>query len=1279
MSDLISERIVTEDDIELLANLGIDEPIIEEMIAGTAGDENAPRLEKETILRLRDPATRDAAIRDIKALAQTIVDAGWSEKMPDIHAEALNLVTVAGISPVSASHAQSDVKLVMDFIAKSDDQNVRNILADLQSDDPDTVAAAKTRAQDIAHTQREGLGLALLKNHIRGISDAQIELLQKHIPVAQYTEALQHIVDRDSFMDGAVSYFESMIKTAGNLEDEAQKIAKYNSYVKVDLFADQANVARATAKGYTPAELGKINRAANLFMAITPGVTQEQALVEVMTPGYKANRLMGYGGRFMDDPETFEQGLKLLDDFATWFSDLDSQTSLHGTPTSLTAVNKNGDLGKKPYGLECVVFEEVAANRSISLSGKPEDIFGMENNPAMRFFGRDFAAGRAFTLLQMPPEKRAIIFRCTDLLLPITESGNNAANKVGPTTVVRILRHFGELERLQAQGQLTRETVWATCFHDAPPLSPQGNPAVAIDSFLRGVDKRVRDHIKWADGAIPTPEQFSLYTFFSEGLDGKGYTFADVRGFAERGEEPPSPELEVPFTTRLYDIANPQAALTGLTDDFCRPTGYGRISDPDGAGFVPNPRFIVNLPGAQPLEFPAVAGKDEPQHVAKISTLSTRLQSLCGQSHPRQLTAVYNSLSQSALMHLRKGFPALGISSSEHSAVTYTLSRNDVTGAITVRYDSPSGCPITFNWSATIDIDGRVTMTPIQITSLPPPPAAAPAKPATVDGTATTATVTTATGTTTTATVTTTTGTDAQPSTGATVRSLMGRLQGLMSYAGEKSVTSVSADELKSVLADTNLKSRKIKALGNIARQTADAFVRLDRLDPADIGAAYRAGLSEAGLDAIQEAMKTDPAKKSVYQAALILKDAINTQANLSESLRIVLRGVELSDDQYGAIMDMRLMCDRRIAEINSLGLELSTMDAQGARAAADGRSTTQMLGAKTAEMHGNVDVFEALKGTPSEPSAADRLAGMLESFKDRETVLTKQEFTELSRTVQELNFDLLRFEHSGAVAPNGVKMDKAVLAAARGVLGELLSKLEPPLMHGDSLVISTLKDFARRSYSLGDSPLLSDKAIAVYRDAGLNALVTIMELCKKTREAAEAVIADPWDHEAHETLLKCAEELHKSTGEDSILHSGTSNDFGTIAQRGVAILDAASQESKDAFSPSELEAFTRALAGKKGVFNSALERMEMFNAHGHIPLAEHIVDVSQKAAWLANSATMTGEAVHAIVSGRASFGTTVELLAHGLGPNDAPPPGIDDAHLDSSASSSGGGVRAAR
>ena len=36
-------------------------------------------------------------------------------------------------------------------------------------------------------------------------------------------------------------------------------------------------------------------------------------------------------------------------------------------------------------------------------------------------------------------------------------------------------------------------------------------------------------------------------------------------------------------------------------------------------------------------------------------------------------------------------------------------------GAITINYASPEGCPVKFSWTATVDIDGRVTTTPKQV------------------------------------------------------------------------------------------------------------------------------------------------------------------------------------------------------------------------------------------------------------------------------------------------------------------------------------------------------------------------------------------------------------------------------------------------------------------------------------------------------------------------------------------------------------------------------------
>ena len=108
----------------------------------------------------------------------------------------------------------------------------------------------------------------------------------------------------------------------------AEEFAKreYASYIKVDFFAKQSNVDLAARLGYTAAELPKLNRAINLFMAVNPGIDEHQAALEVMTSGKPANRLMGYGGRFLEDAKSFGLGLKLIGDFATWHASLKDQT-----------------------------------------------------------------------------------------------------------------------------------------------------------------------------------------------------------------------------------------------------------------------------------------------------------------------------------------------------------------------------------------------------------------------------------------------------------------------------------------------------------------------------------------------------------------------------------------------------------------------------------------------------------------------------------------------------------------------------------------------------------------------------------------------------------------------------------------------------------------------------------------------------------------------------------------------------------------------------------------
>ena len=62
------------------------------------------------------------------------------------------------------------------------------------------------------------------------------------------------------------------------------------------------------AKGYTKAELPRLARAARFYAEVNH-CAEFEALDELTTPGSKANRLMQYGGRFLESAANIANGL----------------------------------------------------------------------------------------------------------------------------------------------------------------------------------------------------------------------------------------------------------------------------------------------------------------------------------------------------------------------------------------------------------------------------------------------------------------------------------------------------------------------------------------------------------------------------------------------------------------------------------------------------------------------------------------------------------------------------------------------------------------------------------------------------------------------------------------------------------------------------------------------------------------------------------------------------------------------------------------------------------
>ena len=165
------------------------------------------------------------------------------------------------------------------------------------------------------------------------------------------------------------------IEKSGFLEQMAEQKAFEASISK---FKDQAGMeTKALSMGYSKGELPKLAKAVNLY-AQASGCSEAEALEQVSTPGSKANRLMNYGGRFLQSADNFKNGLRLMDSFKGWFAETyakfesmkDGRSLKYEDGMSMTLLNTSATAFSEINLLatEKFVFEEFAVNDSIDLA-----------------------------------------------------------------------------------------------------------------------------------------------------------------------------------------------------------------------------------------------------------------------------------------------------------------------------------------------------------------------------------------------------------------------------------------------------------------------------------------------------------------------------------------------------------------------------------------------------------------------------------------------------------------------------------------------------------------------------------------------------------------------------------------------------------------------------------------------------------------------------------------------------------------------------------------------
>ncbi|MBQ7738398.1 MAG: hypothetical protein IJT59_01920 [Desulfovibrionaceae bacterium] len=511
------------------------------------------------------------------------------------------------------------------------------------------------------------------------------------------------------------------VKTAIDQEGSAK--------LRVFKLADSKTYAMET--GWKESELPKLARAAH-FLCEATGMNEIDAITELSTPGSNANRLMGYGGRFLESAANFKNGLRLITAFAEWHKDIretmqpvyeqSSADRNYAPADTYSKLNFDSTFVKEEnrLGLEKFAFEELSINPKANLAEtNMEKLFGMKNNQAINFFGRAFGESVTSTLANIPKEKRSIIYTAMNAFTEPAKNAQQAHEKNkgdGSQTwlginergmlIGRLLKNFERAEEMFNTGKLTAKNIINEFFAEIPDKGDYNYKT--LKTYFDDIGHQLRlDEDE--GGTFTDVSEIAELTMQNTGLP-----FEECVQRLRDGTLPPPPKYLCTGSVPLSKIdGTTSVGIDAIKGDLYRPAGYNFRDSPKkqlvdtstdrwGFGFnFPNEeKFYTN-------------GK--PQCKKNVALVGEKVIAMCGAVHIDQANSVLLMLSQTGLANLRGGIPSLNVASNEHSVVDFTLSKNEQNGDITIQYKSPAELPFKFSWSTTVDVNGNISSTPMKI------------------------------------------------------------------------------------------------------------------------------------------------------------------------------------------------------------------------------------------------------------------------------------------------------------------------------------------------------------------------------------------------------------------------------------------------------------------------------------------------------------------------------------------------------------------------------------
>ena len=521
------------------------------------------------------------------------------------------------------------------------------------------------------------------------------------------------LVDQSPKTENAIRESRAITRSLGFI---GNAIGRLGSLPNAALDAPGSFAGRiAIELGYAPGELAGLQRIADFYRAAS-SCSVADAQAAALDPQSDVRRLYAYGGRFLESPANFKAGLTLLRMFRRWYRTFADNVADRRT-NRLDSLNAASEVAKPAAAraFERVLFEEIAVNPAIPLNtSDPNAAFGMAVNPAMRFAGRNFMTSVTTTYLQIPPERRGLVYAVFDVYNPLRAVGApkpyDLSTQASAILLTRILKNYDAVEALRRAGTLDREHLTQLLFGDLDLPANADNRTIG-DAITNRINDAVTQHF---GGVVAGADKLLALGFM---LLSSGDTVDECVAALVEGRTLPNAPYHVDMSPRFESFdGTAEGGRKALLADLNRatiPTGI-----PNGEEILQgDPHFTVRIGNEVLISRNGLS--TDPEVSAASNRIADRVAAFVGADvHPAQLYAVYYAMTQSATSRLQGAFRDRGIATDEHMPVVFTLSKDAKTGVVTIRYSEPEGFPVKFHW------EGRSAST-----ARPPPRRSWPGRP----------------------------------------------------------------------------------------------------------------------------------------------------------------------------------------------------------------------------------------------------------------------------------------------------------------------------------------------------------------------------------------------------------------------------------------------------------------------------------------------------------------------------------------------------------------------